>query len=156
MFSRDRFLPAMLGRAHQKPVWPEPGLLLTRRWREMDSNYRYRIRNNPFGCPRSVPQFAFRNKNRAFRAGDRWFESISLQRRVCLSPGAAFEGREPRFPRGCARLAWRPGRQRHAGCFKIAPTGGNISVAPYSSTAVPLMGSASMRRPHKVGAFAEA
>src|SRR6266404_871377 len=82
MFSRDRFLPAMLGRAHQKPVWPEPGLLLTRRWREMDSNYRYRIRNNPFGCPRSVPQFAFRNKNRLFRAGDRWFESISLQQRV--------------------------------------------------------------------------
>src|SRR5205823_5192513 len=35
-----------------------------------------------FGCPRSVPQFAFRNKNRLFRAGDRWFESISLQRRV--------------------------------------------------------------------------
>ena len=44
----------------------------------MDSNHQYRIRNNLFGCPRSVPQFAFRNKNRLFRAGDRWFESISL------------------------------------------------------------------------------
>jgi hypothetical protein len=44
----------------------------------MDSNHRYRIRNNPFWLPRSVPQFAFRNKNRLFRAGDRWFESISL------------------------------------------------------------------------------
>ena len=54
----------------------------THRWREMDSNHRYRIRNNPFWLPRSVPQFAFRNKNRLFRAGDRWFESISLQRRV--------------------------------------------------------------------------
>src|SRR5438105_2901307 len=28
---------------------------------------------------------------------NRWFESGSLQRRVCLSPGAAFEGREPRL-----------------------------------------------------------
>jgi hypothetical protein len=35
-----------------------------------------------FGCPSSAPQFTFRNKNRLFRAGDRWFESISLQRRV--------------------------------------------------------------------------
>jgi hypothetical protein len=52
----------------------------------MDSNHRYRIRNNPFWLPRSVPQFAFRNKNRLFRAGDRWFESISLQRRVMCEP----------------------------------------------------------------------
>jgi hypothetical protein len=54
----------------------------TLRWREMDSNHRYRIKNNPFWLPRSVPQFAFRNKNWLFRVGDRWFESISLQRRV--------------------------------------------------------------------------
>src|SRR5438105_4666400 len=52
------------------------------------------------------------------------FESTSLQQRVRLSPGAVFERREPRFPRGCARLAWRPGRQRRAGWVKIAPTGG--------------------------------
>ena len=43
--------------------------------------------------------------------GDRKFESLSLQRRVRLSPGAAFEGREPGFPRGCARwLGDRVGR----------------------------------------------
>jgi hypothetical protein len=30
----------------------------------------------------------------------------------------------PGLPRGCARLAWRQGRQRRAGCFDIAPTGG--------------------------------
>jgi hypothetical protein len=46
----------------------------------MDSNHRYRMRNNPFWLPRSVPQFAFHNKNRLFRAGDRWFESISLSK----------------------------------------------------------------------------
>ena len=32
-------------------------------------------------------------------AGYRWFESISLQQTVCLSPAAAFKGREPGFPR---------------------------------------------------------
>jgi hypothetical protein len=52
----------------------------------------------------------------------------------------------PGFPRGCPRLAWRPGRERRAGCFDIAPTGGNISAGPYSSTAVPLMGLARMPR----------
>ena len=71
-------------------------------------------------------------------------ESVSL-------PELLSRVENPGFPRGCARLGWPPGRQRRAGCFKIAPTGGNISVAPYSSTAVPLMGSARMPRPHKVG-----
>src|ERR1700746_1134430 len=39
---------------------------------------------NRAGLPIQIAalQFAFRNKNRLFRAGDRWFESISLQRRV--------------------------------------------------------------------------
>src|SRR6202047_3949284 len=32
-----------------------------------------------------------------FLTRDRWFESGSLQRRVRLSPGAAFAGREPRL-----------------------------------------------------------
>jgi len=70
---------------------------------------------------------------------NRKFESISLQQTVCLSPAVAFEGREPGFPRGFGQLAWRPGQQRLAGCFDIAATGGNISVGPYSSTAVRLV-----------------
>ena len=85
-------------------------------------------------------------------AGYRWFESISLQQTVRLSAASAFVGREPGFPRGCARPAWRPGRQRRAGCFDIALTGGNISVRPYSSTAVLLMWSATTHTgPNKVG-----
>src|SRR5439155_1197765 len=44
----------------------------------------------------------------------------------------------PGFPRGCARLAWCPGRQRRSACFDSAPACGNISVGPYSSTAVPV------------------
>src|ERR1700730_3343146 len=40
----------------------------------------------PFWLPRSVRQFAFRDKNRLFRARNRWFESISLQRRVACEP----------------------------------------------------------------------
>ena len=83
---------------------------------------------------------ANRSDRRQSREGDRWFESTSLQRRVRLSPGAAVECREPRLSARLCGVAWRPGRQRRAGYFKIAPIGGNISVAPYSSTAEPLMG----------------
>ena len=79
------------------------------------------------------------SKSVVLLTGYRWFESISLQQTVCLSPAAAFEGREPGFPRGFGQLAWRPGQQRLAGCFDIASTGGNISVGPYSSTAVRLV-----------------
>jgi hypothetical protein len=78
-------------------------------------------------------------KSTAFVPRYQKFESISLQQTVCLSPAAAFEGREPGFPRGFGRLAWRPGQQRLAGGFDIASTGGNISVGPYSSTAVRLV-----------------
>ena len=78
-------------------------------------------------------------KSAAFAPRYRKFESISLQQTVCLSPAAAFKGREPGFPRGFGQLAWRPGQQRLAGCFDIASTGGNISVGPYSSTAVRLV-----------------
>ena len=77
-------------------------------------------------------------------ARNRKFESISLQRTVRLSPAPLSKAENLGFPRGCGRLGWRLGRQRRAGCFEIAPTGGNISVEPYSSTAVPLMGSARM------------
>src|ERR1700756_2221626 len=46
---------------------------------------------------------AIRSVRRQSREGDRWFESTSLQRRVCLSPVSAFEGREPRLSaRVCA------------------------------------------------------
>ena len=43
------------------------------------------------------------SRKRGRSSGNRRFESISLQRRVRLSPGAAFEGREPRLFAG---LAW--------------------------------------------------
>jgi|SRR6516165_9802216 hypothetical protein len=56
-----------------------------------------------FATPVRSPQFAFHNKNRLFRARNRWFESISLQRRVRLSSESAFVGREPRLSaRVCA------------------------------------------------------
>ena len=77
-------------------------------------------------------------------------ESVSLPERLSRVENLG-------FPRGCAPLAWQLGRQRRAGCYKIAPIGGNISVAPYSSTAVPLMGRREGHAgPNKVGAFAEA
>jgi hypothetical protein len=51
-------------------------------------------------------------ENVVLLTGDRKFESIPLQRTVCLSSAAAFEGREPGFRGGFARMAWRPSRQR--------------------------------------------
>src|SRR6202023_3365005 len=77
-------------------------------------------------------------------AGDRRFESTSLQWRVRLYPASAFEGREPRLSaRVCAAgLATRSVETRRA--FHFAPTGDNISVGPYSSTGVPLMWAARM------------
>ena len=92
-------------------------------------------------------------EKRVSLTGDRGFESGSLQGRVCEpsvpeSPRLRSPHQNPdrRRQRLCA-VAWRPGRQRRAGCFKIAPTGGNISIAPYSGTAAPPTGSARMRRP---------
>jgi hypothetical protein len=70
----------------------------------------------------------------------------SSSRQSVSRPHPLSKVENPGFPRGCPRLAWRPGRQRRAGCFDIAPTGGNISAGPYSSTAVPLMGLARMPR----------
>jgi hypothetical protein len=67
-----------------------------------------------------------------------------------LSPAAAFEGREPGFPRGFGQLAWRPGQQRLAGGFDIGSTGGNISVGPYSSTALRLVVAPSLTRGRSV------
>jgi len=58
-------------------------------------------------------------------------ESVSL-------PELSSRVENPGFPRGCARLAWRPGRQRRSACIDSAPTCRNISVGPYSSTAVPV------------------
>jgi hypothetical protein len=74
-----------------------------------------------------------------FRRGTKGSNPSPSSRQSVSRPDSLLNVENPVFPRGCARLAWRPGRQRRAECFDIAPTGGNISVAPYSSTAVPLM-----------------
>src|SRR5262245_36945361 len=61
------------------------------------------------------------------------------QVRTCLSREFAFLGREGAVFRGCAGRGERRGRQRRAGRGNIGPTGGNISVGRYSSTAPPVM-----------------
>jgi hypothetical protein len=78
--------------------------------------------------------------------GDRRFESTSLQQTVRLSPAATFERQEPGLsPQVCeARLTTGSAETQQA--FHCAPTGGNVSAGPYSSTAVPLMRSAAMPR----------
>jgi len=130
-----------------------PRSLLTRWWREVDSNHR-----SPSGDCRRSERFAQRSRKGILVLASATIERLVVSRGTDGSNPVPSSGESvslperlsrvenPGFPRGCARLAWRPGRQRHAGCHKIAPTGGNISVAPYSSTAVPLMGSPRMPR----------
>ena len=124
-----------------------------RRWREMDSNLRFRIRNNPFWLPPFGPRnLPSATKNGSFVPGTDGSNPSPSSRQSVSRPHPLSSVENPGFPRGCARLAWRPGRQRRAGCFDIAPTGGNISVGPYSSTAVPLMGRRECRAaPNEVG-----
>jgi len=86
---------------------------------------------------RPIPRFLTRNRK---------FESISLQQTVRLSPAATFERQEPGLsPQVCeARLTTGSAETQRA--FHCAPTGGNVSAGPYSSTAVRLMRSAAMPR----------
>jgi hypothetical protein len=81
-----------------------------------------------------------------YRKRDQGFESISLQQTVRLSPAATFERQEPGLsPQVCeARLTTGSAETQRA--FHCAPTGGNVSAGPYSSTAARLMRSAAMPR----------
>jgi len=85
-------------------------------------------------------------RNPVLSLRNRKFESISLQQTVRLSPAATFERQEPGLsPQVCeARLTTGSAETQQA--FHCAPTGGNVSAGPYSSTAVPLMRSAAMPR----------
>jgi hypothetical protein len=53
---------------------------------------------------------------------------------------------KPAVAAGCAGPVRRHGRQRRAGPVTITPTAGNISVGPYSSTAVPALSSVRLRQ----------
>ena len=96
--------------------------------------------------PFDPPQFAFRKRNRFLRTRNRWFESTSLQQTVSLSPSAAFQGGEPRFSARVWAAGLATGSAETRQALHCAPTGGNISVGPYSSTAVPLRWLAKMPR----------
>src|SRR5580700_3588303 len=87
-----------------------------------------------------------RLKNRGHLARNRRFESPFLQQTVSLSPAAAFQGREPRFSARVWAAGLATGSAETRQALHCAPTGGNISVGPYSSTAVPLRWVAKMPR----------
>ena len=91
-------------------------------------------------APVDGPPIHLLNINRLPRDRDRWFESISLQQTVCLSPANVFEGREPRLSAGVSAAGLATGSAETRRVFQFAPVGGNISVGPYSSTALPLKG----------------
>src|SRR6478672_11466823 len=78
-------------------------------------------------------------------AGYRWFESISLQQTVRLSPATTFERQKPGLSPQVCEVRLTTGSAETQQAFHCAPTSGNVSAGPYSSTAVPLMRSAAMR-----------
>ena len=71
------------------------------------------------------------------RTGDRWFEFGSLQQTVGVSLDFSFLYPKAGSCRGVRGPAGRYGRQRRVGLVNITPTAGNISVEPFSSTALP-------------------
>jgi hypothetical protein len=78
--------------------------------------------------------------------GNRRFESISLQQTVRLSPAATFERQEPGLSLQVCEARLTTGSAETQRAFHCAPTGGNVSAGPNSSTAVRLMRSAAMPR----------
>src|SRR6516164_3820244 len=86
----------------------ESGLLLTLRWREMDSNFQFRARRAGVlkGLYRRRPSkvLAFPPKRPVSCTRDRWFESVSLQQRVRVSREFAF----PASPDQNGRVEFAP------------------------------------------------
>src|SRR5262249_56943497 len=74
------------------------------------------------------------------------FPPAESQVRTCLWREFAFLGREAAVFRGCPGRDERPGLAETRGRGNIWPKGGDISVGPYSSTALPVMRSATMSR----------
>ena len=74
------------------------------------------------------------------------FPPAESQVRTCLSREFAFLGREAAVFRGCPGRYERPGSAETRGRRNIWPKGGDISVGPYSSTAPPVMRSATLPR----------
>ena len=76
-------------------------------------------------------------KSRAFLQRYQKFESIPSSRQSVsreISPSCI---EKSAVAAGCAAPAGRHGRQRRAALVNITPIAGNVSVGPYSSTAVP-------------------
>src|SRR6516165_5996266 len=76
-------------------------------------------------------------KSRAFLQRYQKFESLPSSRQSVsreISPSCV---EKSAVAAGCAAPARRHGRRRHAALVNITLTAGNISVGPYSSTAVP-------------------
>src|SRR5215471_19172812 len=74
------------------------------------------------------------------------FPPAESQVQTCLSREFAFLGREAAVFRGCPGRDEQHGSAETRGRGNIWPKGGDISVGPYSSTAPPVMRSASRRR----------
>jgi hypothetical protein len=119
---------------------------MTLSWRAMDSNPRSLARNS---------RFLLRKANCGTERGQpkRVVSCAVPMVRIHLPPADSQSLSRSRFRRSRTRLSARvwaaglaTGSAETRQAFHCAPTGGNISVGPYSSTAVPLRWSTKMPR----------
>jgi hypothetical protein len=143
LFHRDEFA----GGARLVAVTPPAAgrsSLQTRRWREQDSNHRSRVTRPIFQSPLvgSPPTEKSERKRTDTRSVGPFPGGTDGSNPVPSSGESVSRGissshvEKPGFSRGRAGWGRRRGRQRRAWRGDMAPIGGNISVGPYSSTAV--------------------
>jgi hypothetical protein len=103
------------------------------RWREMDSNHRSLARNSRFLCGRRIAGTGQGQPKGLFLMRYRWFESISLQRRVLCEPHPS-PGSRLAIPRRArqqvlAVVQPRAPKRGHPGCLSRV---GPVSARPWS------------------------
>src|ERR1700736_12199 len=106
----------------------------------MDSNHRSRHERAGFSCGRRIAGPSAGSQKGLF------FYAVPMVR-IHLPPADSlslsrkcFEGREPRLSARVWAAGLATGSAETRRVFQFAPVGGNISVGPYSSTALPLSG----------------
>ena len=112
--------PTAIREMTRQECWPR----LRRRWADI-------VRPRAWNASRR------QSRNRSLLRGTKGSNPSPLQQTVRLSRDFSFRYRKAGRCRGVCGPGQAHGRQRRAGLVNITPTAGNISVGPYSSTAVP-------------------
>ena len=121
------------------PAGANSGSLITRRWREMDSNLRSRHERAGFCCGRRIAEPSAGSQKGGFFCGTDGSNPSPSSRQSVSLPQPLLKVENPAFRAGLGSWLGDRVSRELAGGFDIASTGGNISVGPYSSTAVRLV-----------------